>query len=148
MTMTMTEPLVIERVLAAPVERVFDFITQRDNLLKWWGPEGMTVPEETLDFTSTGPWHSVMMSAEGNRFKVSGEVTEVKAPNLVAFTWGWHDENDARGHESHVRLEVSSNGDGQTKLVLRHSDLADDESAKNHEMGWTSSLAKLERAFA
>ena len=148
MTMTLTEPLVIERILSAPVEKVFEFITQRDNLLKWWGPEGMTVPEETLDFRRTGSWHSVMMSAEGNRFKVSGEVTEVKAPNLVAFTWGWHDEDDARGHESHVRLEVSAHGEGKTKLVLRHSELADDESAQNHEMGWTSSLKKLERAFA
>jgi hypothetical protein len=32
--------------------------------------------------------------------------------------------------------------------VLIHSGLPDDESSKNHEMGWISSLSKLERQFA
>ena len=140
--------LVIERTLAATIEQVFDFVTRRENLLKWWGPEGMTLPEETLDFTRTGPWHSVMMNADGKRFKVSGEVTQVNPPNVVAFTWGWHDENDDRGHESRVQIELSAEGEDATRLTLRHTDLADDESSANHEMGWTSSLRKLERAFA
>lgn len=139
--------LVLEREFEAPVETVFDFVTRKENLLKWWGPEGLTVPEETLDFTRPGPWHSVMVNADGQRFKVSGEVREVKAPNLVAFTWGWHDETDARGHESTVTFEVSDAGDGKTKFTLTHEGLADDESATNHEGGWTSSLRKLERLF-
>jgi uncharacterized protein YndB with AHSA1/START domain len=106
------------------------------------------VPEDELDFSATGPWHSVMMNAEGKRFKVSGQVTKVKAPNLVAFTWGWHDETDARGHESHVMIEISETDNGQSKLVLSHQDLVDEESKTNHNMGWTSSLRKLERLLA
>ncbi len=140
--------LVLERTFAAPVSLVFDFVTRRENLLNWWGPEGMHVPEDELDFSATGPWHSVMMNAEGKRFKVSGQVTKVKAPNLVAFTWGWHDETDARGHESHVMIEISETDDGQSKLVLSHQDLVDEESKTNHNMGWTSSLRKLERLLA
>ena len=140
-------PLVLEREFEAPVETVFDFVTRKENLLKWWGPEGLTVPEETLDFTRPGPCHSVMVNADGQRFKVSGEVREVKAPNLVAFTWGWHDETDARGHESTVTFEVSDAGGGKTKFTLTHEGLADEESATNHEGGWTSSLRKLERLF-
>ena len=140
--------LTLERTLPAPQQTVFEFISMHENLLKWWGPEGMHVPEGDLDFTETGGWYSVMQNAEGARFKVSGQVTKVSPPDLVAFTWGWHDENDERGHESHVTITVADAGNGQTKLTLRHQDLADEESAANHNMGWTSSLHKLESIFA
>jgi uncharacterized protein YndB with AHSA1/START domain len=88
---------------------------------------------------------SVMINAEGGRYKVSGEVIQVDPPRSVEFTWGWHDENDARGHESQVRFEVEPNGSGGTLFRLIHSGLADDESAANHNEGWTSCLRKLER---
>ncbi len=139
--------LVLERQLPASIEQVFEFVTKRDNLLKWWGPEGMTLPDEELDFTRLGPWHSVMMNADGKRFKVSGQVTSVDAPKRVAFTWAWHDEQDQRGHESHVMLDLSAHADQQTMLVLTHTQLPDDESRENHNMGWTSSFKKLERHF-
>ncbi len=141
-------PLVIERVFPAPPETVFDFITERDNLMKWWGPEGVTISDETLDFTRKGAWQSVMVNSNGQRFKVSGQVTTVRKPDLLAFTWGWHDDNDTRGHESQVVIELSEAERGQTRFQLTHHDLADAESAANHEMGWTSSLRKLERMCA
>ena len=91
----MTEPLRIAMTFAAPPERVFEFVTQRHRVRDWWGPEGMSLPDEALDFSREGPWHSVMMNADGKRFKVSGRVTEVAPPHAVEFTWGWHDENNA-----------------------------------------------------
>lgn len=138
----------IERQFAAPADRVFEFVTRHEHLLKWWGPEGMSLPEETLDFTKPGPWHSVMMSADGNRFKVSGEVTSVDAPNALEFTWAWHDDQGQRGPESRVRIDLISAGPDATTFVLTHADLLDDESRKNHGDGWTSSIGKLERQFA
>ncbi len=140
--------LTLERTLPAPPEKVFEFVSKHEHLLKWWGPECMYVPEGTLDFTQTGPWFSVMQNADGKRFKVSGRVTRVSPPALVAFTWGWHDENDSRGHESHVMIELEDTGDGRTRLMLHHRGLADEESAGSHESGWTSSLRKLEAQFA
>lgn len=137
--------LIFERNFSADAETVFSFVTRTENLLKWWGPEGMTVPEHNLDFTRRGPWSSVMMDADGHKYKVTGEVIDVARPEFVEFTWGWHDENDLRGHDSRVRFEVHPAGTGKTRFVLIHSGLADEESAKNHEMGWTSSLRKLER---
>lgn len=140
--------LTLERTLPAPLETVFDFVTREENLLKWWGPEGHYIPEGTLDFTRTGPWFSVMKNADGRTYKISGEVTKVSAPNLVAFTWGWHDEADQRGHESQVTIELTADGADRTHMTLRHEGLADEESRDNHQMGWTSSLRKLEAAFA
>ena len=137
--------LTLERNFSADPETVFDFVTKTENLLKWWGPESMTLPEHQLDFSKAGPWFSVMANAEGGRYKVTGEVLAVDPPNSVEFSWAWHDENDVRGHESTVRFEVTSNGTGGTLFKVIHSGLADEESAANHNQGWTSTLRKLER---
>lgn len=137
--------LTLERNFPLDPKTVFDFVTQTKNLLKWWGPEGMTVPEHNLDLSKPGAWSSVMLNAEGGRHKVTGKVIKIDPPRSVEFTWGWHDENDARGHESRVRFEVEPNGTGGAIFRLIHSDLPDEESAANHNEGWTSSLRKLER---
>ncbi len=138
--------LTLERRLDAPQERVFAFISQTDHLLKWWGPEGLHVPEhDGFDFTRKGPWMSVMQNAEGQRFKVSGHVTHVDPPNSVGFTWAWHDETDRRGVESHVTIRLVPAQNGGTLLKLAHVDLPDDEAARNHREGWTSSLNCLEK---
>lgn len=76
---------------------------------------------------------------------MSGIVTAINPPTSIEFTWGWHDENDVRGHESQVRFEVEPDGAGGTLFTLIHAELPDDESAANHMIGWTSALVKLER---
>ena len=136
--------LTLERRLNAGLNRVFEFITQPQNLTQWWGPEGVTIPEGDLDFSRLGPWDSVMMNAEGQRYHVSGEVTEISAPNSVSFTWAWHDENGDRGHESQVRLELEPQGDA-TLMRIIHTGLPDEDSAQSHNGGWTSTLNKLEK---
>ena len=136
--------LVIERVFDATPERVFDYVTRTEHLLKWWGPEGMTVPEHTMNFQTTGPWMSVMMNAEGQRYKVSGHVTHVDPPNSIGFTWAWHDGNDSRGVESHVTIRLVPAQGGGTAFTLSHVDLPSEEVAENHRKGWTSTLRKLD----
>jgi uncharacterized protein YndB with AHSA1/START domain len=84
-----------------------------------------------------------MENDEGQRYKVSGQVTHVDPPNSVGFTWAWHDNQDQRGAESHVTFSVAVTESG-SRLVLDHRELADADIAGNHEQGWTSSLRKLE----
>ncbi|MEM8629851.1 MAG: SRPBCC domain-containing protein [Pseudomonadota bacterium] len=133
----------ITRRFRAGIDHVFRYITESDKLLEWWGPEGLTVPVHRLDFSKTGAWMSEMHAPDGRVFKVSGQVTKVDPPKLVGFTWAWHDETDTRGHESHVMIELAADGD-ETLFTLTHSNLSDDESARSHTEGWTSSLRKLE----
>ncbi|MCA0870605.1 SRPBCC domain-containing protein [Seohaeicola saemankumensis] len=125
-----------------PPERLFAWVSRPENLLKWWGPEGMHVPEGDLDFTRTGPWYSVMVNGDGQRFKVSGHVTHVTPPTSLGFTWGWHDDNDRRGPESHVTFTISEAPNG-SRLILDHRDLHDSDQSQRHEQGWASTLRKL-----
>ncbi|MEP2782274.1 MAG: SRPBCC domain-containing protein [Pseudoruegeria sp.] len=133
----------MERVFKAAPDTVFKFVTQTDHLLRWWGPEGMHVPEHNLSFEAKGPWMSTMQNEEGQKFKVSGHVTHVEAPHSVGFTWAWHDENNARGVESHVTIKLVPDQSGGTKFTLTHAELPGDEVAQNHVEGWTSSLRRL-----
>jgi uncharacterized protein YndB with AHSA1/START domain len=119
----MTKPVRLERQFAVPVDRVFDYVTRADLLMQWWGPEGIA------------------------RYMVSGQVTSVRRHNLVAFTWGWHDDNDRRGHESHVVIELSEAENGGTRFVLTHHDLPDQDQKNRHAEGWISSLRKLAAAL-
>ncbi|MGR3343301.1 MAG: SRPBCC family protein [Paracoccaceae bacterium] len=136
--------LTMTRLIDAAPEKVFAYVSQTKHLLKWWGPEGMHVPEHDLAFEAVGPWMSVMMDAEGGSFKVSGHVTHVDPPKSIGFTWAWHDENDKRGVESHVTIKLVPAQGGGTEFELSHVDLPDDSSAASHKQGWESTLRKLE----
>ncbi len=133
----------LERDFSVTPQRLFRAISTRSDLLQWWGPEEVDVFEDTLDFTKTGPWLSVMRNKEGQRYKVSGHVTKVDPPKSVSFTWAWHDDTDARGAESHVTFSVESTPTG-ARLTIDHRDLGDDDISANHEKGWSSSLRKLD----
>jgi len=132
----------LEREFSVSPEKLFDWVSAPDKLLKWWGPEGMHVPEHTLDFSRIGPWYSIMQNAEGQQFKVSGHVTHVDPPKSIGFTWGWHDPEDKRGTESHVTFSVVASESG-SRLLIDHRELGDDEISASHETGWTSALRKL-----
>ncbi len=132
----------IEREFPVTADRLFQALTTQAQLLQWWGPEGMHVPEHDLNLARLGPWYSVMVNSEGQRYKVSGQVTSYDPPRSVGFTWAWHDSDDIRGAESHVTFAVVKTASG-AKLVLDHRELGDDEISANHQQGWTSSLRKL-----
>ena len=136
--------VIIERTFKADPDTVFAYITKTENLIKWWGPEGITIPEHKLDFTKLGYWTSTMEHRDGKCHKVSGEVLSIDKPNTVEFTWRWHDENDIRGHESRVRFEVRKNQNGGTQFIMTHAGLESDEFAQKHNQGWNSTFNKLD----
>ncbi|TNE34133.1 MAG: SRPBCC domain-containing protein [Alphaproteobacteria bacterium] len=137
--------LTLKRRFAADPETVFDFVTKPENLVKWWGIVGATLPEHNLDFTKPGPWYCVMISPMSGRLKVSGEVTAYDRPNSVEFTWAWHDEYDQPGRETLVRFEVTPDGPDASEFCLYHSGLENEESVAQHKIGWISTLSKLEQ---
>ncbi|MFT4959209.1 MAG: hypothetical protein ACI92Z_000282 [Paracoccaceae bacterium] len=133
--------LSLEREFDIPAEQLFDWISSKGKVLQWFGPEGMKVAESALDFSQTGPWYAVM-SNDTMRVKVSGHVTHVDPPRSVGLTWGWHDEDGARGAESHVTLTVVPTKIG-ARLLLDHRDLDDSEQSARHEQGWISTFNKM-----
>lgn len=126
-------------------DRLFQLITEKANLLQWWGHDNTVIPDQMLDFTREGPWFAVLRNVETDRvFKMSGHVTHVRPPVSVGFTWAWHDEDDVRGPDSHVTFTVSPAPEGAS-LTIDHRDLASDDAAGNHKQGWGLLLVRLGR---
>jgi len=138
----------IERRLPAPPEKVFAMISKTEHLVKWWGHENMTLIDHNLSFENLGPWYSVLLSDEGNRMKMSGQVTHCEAPHSVGFTWAWHDDEDARGAESPVTIRLKPDKVGGTAFTLTHDNLATEDVAARHGQGWASTLRRLESLAA
>src|SRR6185503_2752739 len=62
MTADQTTPLVVhvERVLPAPRARIFELHSEADQLAKWWGPKGFTVPNIVVDLRVGGRYRIAM----------------------------------------------------------------------------------------
>ena len=58
--------LSISRVIKTTPEELFEAWTDPRLLLKWWGPEGTTVPDYTFDIRVGGAWKTTMMNAAGD----------------------------------------------------------------------------------
>lgn len=136
--------LIMERVFAAPPAKVFAFITERENLLLWWGPTGTSVAENQLDLSTLGAYWFIMVDPSGGRTKVTGEVLRHEPPKLVEFSLIVHTANGPPMIDSVVRFEVAAIDTGGTHFTLTQSGLTDAEIDMQSKYGWASTLARLE----
>ena len=136
--------LIMERVFAAPIEKVFAFITERENLLKWWGPTGTSVADNHLDLSALGEWWFIMIDPSGGRTKVTGEVKKLNPPQMLEFSLIVHMADGPPMIDSVVRFELASVDTGGTHFTLTQSGLTDAEIEMQSKYGWASTLARLE----
>ena len=67
--------VVLERTFKATPQHLFEMITLPQNMVRWWGHDGLSVTDGQFDFSRPGPWFSVMTGQDGRAHRVSGEVT-------------------------------------------------------------------------
>jgi len=134
----------IERRFPVAPATVFSFVTEMDNLLKWWGPEGTSIGDHNLDLTKTGDWFFVLIDPSGGHHRVSGIVLSVDPPRSVEFTLIVHDPDGPPSIDSVVRFDVSGDGSGGAVFVLTQTGLSHDEIVKGSTRGWISTLGRLQ----
>ena len=71
----------------ASAQRVFEAMTDPNQVAEWWGPEGFTCPEVTLDVRVGGAYRIAMQPPEGELFHLVGEYVEVSPPSHLAYTF-------------------------------------------------------------
>ncbi len=138
--------LVIDREFDAPVQVVFDAWADPQQLVQWWGPEGMTTPVCEMDVRVGGAWKTVMRSSEGKDHTVSGVYKEIDPPHRLAFTWAWINDG-VRGHETLVTIQLTDAG-GKTRMHFEQRTFEETEHRVHHNQGWTSSFRSLEKYLA
>jgi len=82
------DTVIAEVFIAAPPARVFEAITDPQQVPKWWGQQGMyRTTEWKADVRPGGKWSSVGVNADGSSFRVEGEYLEIDPPLLLVHTW-------------------------------------------------------------
>lgn len=138
------DSLRLERLLDAPVEKVWEYLVDPDLRARWFmagptdlrvgGAFGLTMEHDRLSDGDV-PTPERYRPYVGHRWEE--RITRLEPPHLLAFTW----EN---GDAGEVMFELSDAA-GKTRLVLTHSGLRGPEDAVDFGGGWHSHLAVLER---
>ncbi len=160
--MTTTEPktvitadqdaVVSEIEIAAPPERVFQALTDPEQLMRWLTDASCPAILWEMDARPGGRYRHA--TAKGtvvvngvDQFECHGEIVELDPPRLLVYTWiaNWHEDKTRR---TVVRWELFPTENG-TRVKVTHSGLAQEASArKDYQSGWPGVLTMLRRFTA
>jgi uncharacterized protein YndB with AHSA1/START domain len=77
-----------EIFIAAPPARVFQAISDPEQMQRWWGAGDMyRVTDSKADLRVGGKWSSDGVGVDGTKFHIDGEYLEVDPPRLLVYTW-------------------------------------------------------------
>jgi uncharacterized protein YndB with AHSA1/START domain len=86
------EQFVITRIFDAPRDLVFKAWTDRDRLMRWWGPKGSTMLTAKNDLRVGGIFHYSMRSADGHEMWGKWVYREIDPPRRIVFVSSFSDE--------------------------------------------------------
>jgi uncharacterized protein YndB with AHSA1/START domain/predicted enzyme related to lactoylglutathione lyase len=104
----------IERIFAAPRERVWAAMTDPAQLAQWWG-RGNQLTVERLELRRGGHWRFVEHTPDGARHGFEGRYREVVPPQRIVQTFEW---DGMPGHVVINETDLEDLGDGRTRLIV------------------------------
>jgi uncharacterized protein YndB with AHSA1/START domain len=138
--------LQLERLLAAPRERVFAAFVDAEQLRRWWGPNGFTVARLQFDAVEGRVYRIEMQPPAGDVFHIRGTFRAVEAPRRLVFTFDY-EEPDPDDQETVVTLSFEPSGQG-TRVLLDQGPFKTAARVELHRDGWTDTLERLEGSLA
>ena len=136
----LVEPIVLERILDAPVERVWTALTDVNEMREWYFDLKEFRPEIGFEF-------EFVVEHEGNNYHHLCKVSEVIPQKRIAYTWRYKGEPG----DSLVTFELFPDGD-KTRLKLTHAGIetfpkTPAYARKNFEAGWTAIIGSELKQF-
>lgn len=148
----MEKQITLERIIDAPRERVWQAWTDPKEVAMWWGPQGVTIAECTMDVRIGGKLSIVMLAGKelgpmaGQRWPMQGVFQEISAPERLTFTNQAIDENGTILLDGLTEVTLEDL-DGKTKLTVKTGAKGmvpqAEQMLAGMEMGWTMQLDKL-----
>ncbi|HEY5983702.1 MAG TPA: SRPBCC domain-containing protein [Anaerolineales bacterium] len=93
---TVTEDVVITRILDAPLEMVWKAWTDPEQIMRWWGPRYYTAPYAKVDLRQGGKFVFAMLAPKeqgGQESYTSGTYSKVIPMERLEFTQGLSDKD-------------------------------------------------------
>jgi uncharacterized protein YndB with AHSA1/START domain len=82
------DTILAEIFIAAPPERVFQAVSDPQQLSRWWGENSLyRITDRSADLRPGGKWWCAGMGVDGTKFSVEGEYLEVDPPRRLVHTW-------------------------------------------------------------
>lgn len=125
------DPIVLERLIGAPPEVVYSYLTVATKWALWQGTAAR------LDARPGG----VFAVSMENGMEARGEFVELEPGRRVVFTWGWEGHAEVPPGSSTVEIVLVATPSG-TRLTLTHSGLPNGE-IPAHTAGWKLYLPQL-----
>jgi uncharacterized protein YndB with AHSA1/START domain len=138
--------LEMKRVLNAVPSVVFAAVSDRDELVKWWGPQGFTTPSLKFEARVGESYRMEMQPPDGDPFYLTGEFREVDPPSRLAFTFVYEDP-DSADVETLVVLSFRDLGES-TEVAFTQGPFKTEARRALHREGWTDSFDRLERVIS
>jgi uncharacterized protein YndB with AHSA1/START domain len=143
------DAVVSEIEIAAPPERVFQSLTDSDQLVRWFTDASCPVQFWKMDARPGGSYSyatekSNIVVNGVSEFKCCGEILEFDPPRLLVYTWiaNWHLDPKRK---TIVRWELTPTASG-THVKVTHSGLAHDpQSLADYRGGWPGVVENLKR---
>ncbi|GAB2789046.1 hypothetical protein GCM10027275_37480 [Rhabdobacter roseus] len=135
------EPLILERRYRAPIEKVWQALTDHEQMKQWYFDLPEFKPEVGFAFRFEG-------GKDGNKYLHLCEVTEVVVGQKLTYSWRY----DGYAGNSFVTFELFDEGE-YTRLVLTHAGLETfplsnpDLARGNFEAGWNEIIGTSLKEF-
>ena len=143
----MSRHIEITRIFDAPRELVYRAFTDPGQLALWFGPDGCSVPRDSIEIDARAGGHlRFMMTGPDVHSRVGTTFTEVVENELLA---GEMEATGVPGETGplrmHLRLEFHDEANGtKTRLELRQGPFTTGQLGAGSHSGWESSFTKLE----
>ena len=150
----MKKELTLVRTLDASRERVWAAWTNPQEVARWWGPNGVTIPTSEIDLRVGGAVYIIMLAGKelgplaGQRWPMRGIFTEIIEPTKLVFTTSALDDAGAVILSGETTVLLEGEG-GKTRLTIKTSVSGDTPAVaqmlQGMEPGWNQQLDKLEQ---
>ena len=127
--------LTVTRTFDAPRERVWAAWIDFNHATHFDGPPGHPMKSMRSDLRVGGVWRNVMRW-EGKELPQGGVYREIKAPEVLSFTFAWETDVGIGGTETLVTVTFEEIVPGKTRLTLQQGVFPTTQTRDGHRAGW------------
>jgi uncharacterized protein YndB with AHSA1/START domain len=139
---------------SAPIERVWQLVSDPRQLERWWGPPTHPATFTDFELTPGGAVAYFMTGPDGDQYHGWWRVREVDPPNVLEAQDGFADDDGAPNPDLPVnvmRIEIAADGD-ITRMTIRSTfptlDAMEQTLAMGAEEGMRAALGQIDAILA